>query len=242
MAVMMNARGTTANDFRIGHNGTGSITAGNLSLKSNNFTQTFKSNAAAIANVEWTVPAADGLSGNVLTTNGAGQLSWAPFGAASTIVERNISPTVSFANGEIMFSHTNTVSSNPNLTYNIITNTLSVPNIRVGTATFGNVTYQVQNNVANHQLPIATVDYKTVEYVVYIKQNSTGFVRSVKLFGMFDGTNIHSTAYATLESGTSAGTVTCSLVVNAGNIVLAASLTGATGADTLDVTATIRTV
>lgn len=237
MAVMMNAKGTTSSSFKVGQQGTGNLTTGSLELKGGLFSQTLQANPTATANTNYILPASDGTSGNVLTTNGAGQLVWSA--PTPVVIEKNTTPTIFFADGEIVYSKTNTTTSNANFIYNDISGTLSVPNIRVGLFSVLSAEYTVVNAVHNYVLPIATVDYKVAEYLVHIKQPSSGFIRSVKIMGMYDGTDVHSTLYATLENGTLNGTLTINLVENAGNIVLDVYLFGANIGDDLEVSSLV---
>lgn len=47
----------------------------------------FKAPATVAANLVWTLPAADGSSGQVLSTNGSGILSWATAGGGSVTID-----------------------------------------------------------------------------------------------------------------------------------------------------------
>jgi hypothetical protein len=54
----------------------------------------FKSSATVSSNITWTLPAADGTNGQVLSTNGSGTLSWATSaGSPEIITPTNVSPT-----------------------------------------------------------------------------------------------------------------------------------------------------
>jgi hypothetical protein len=61
----------------------------------------FKAPTIVAANVTWTLPAADGTSGQVLSTNGTGTLSWAASGGGSGLLSRTAvsETTASLANG-----------------------------------------------------------------------------------------------------------------------------------------------
>jgi len=75
---------------------TGALRFGNTG---NTFYVALKGAAGTAANVTWTLPATDGTSGQVLSTNGTGTLSWATSGAATV------------ANGTIYLNNL-TISSN----------------------------------------------------------------------------------------------------------------------------------
>ena len=61
----------------------------------------FKAPATVASDVTWTLPAADGTSGQVLSTNGFGTLSWATSGGGSGLLSRTTvsETTASLANG-----------------------------------------------------------------------------------------------------------------------------------------------
>jgi hypothetical protein len=61
----------------------------------------FKAPATVASDVTWTLPAADGTSGQVLSTNGFGTLSWATAGGGSGLLSRTTvsETTASLANG-----------------------------------------------------------------------------------------------------------------------------------------------
>ena len=91
----------------------------------------FKSPATVSANKIWTLPAADGTSGQVLSTNGTGTLSWANGGGSGTVTSVGGTGTV---NGLTL---TGTVTTSGSLTLGGTLNLSSPPAIGSTTASTG---------------------------------------------------------------------------------------------------------
>jgi hypothetical protein len=77
----------------------------------------FKSSATVSSNITWTLPAADGTNGQVLSTNGSGTLSWASGGGGG-------SPGGS--NTQVQFNDSGSFGGDSGLTYNKTTDVLTV--------------------------------------------------------------------------------------------------------------------
>jgi hypothetical protein len=67
----------------------------------------FKSSATVSSNITWTLPAADGTTGQVLSTNGSGTLSWATGGGGGSSItagDSKVEVTDTGSNGTIVFN------------------------------------------------------------------------------------------------------------------------------------------
>ena len=111
--------------------------------------------AGAAGAVAWTMtlPVGPGTAGQVLATDGAGNLSWVTGGGAASIPVTN--DTTTAANQFPLFSSVSTgtlsavSTASPDYTYNPASETLTAPHVAASSAIFLNA----QNITANYTIP-----------------------------------------------------------------------------------------
>lgn len=122
----------------------------------------FQAPATVSSNVTWTLPAADGTTGQVLSTNGSGTLSWATSGSAEVLTPTNVTP----ANQATGILETPTLTGSTY--YSLYGKTQKSSQWQISTSSgFGTTVYDSNEVVAvgvTHAVPAGNLQVSTTYY------------------------------------------------------------------------------
>jgi len=116
-------------------------------------------------------------------------------------------------------------------------NSVTTNTVDLGHAVLRSFNTALAVNATNAVVATAVAaNFTTYEFTVQARQAS-GYFRSMKVFAIYNGTDVAVTEYASLDLGTINGTLNFSVVLNGANIELQATQAGATSAFTVKVLA-----
>lgn len=197
---------------------------GNLRVSGNaNFSGAANINLGTVSNVKIT----GGVNGYVLTTDGAGNLSWSAGGGGG-----NGSP--GGTNTQVQFNSSGTFGASPYLTFNDVTNTLNVAgNLIANTFTIGSGVFQFcrsnvyfATTVTTSNTALITFDantFSSLDFTIIATNNTLGYRQVSKLSAVLYQSTLHYNEYSTLNINGYVGNF--SVGYNAGNIITPASAT-----------------
>lgn len=199
----------TNGNINITPNGTGAVVLPLLRLSGSSSGYVGIQGAAAAGSTTYTLPAADGTSGQVLSTNGTGTLSWATASSGGT---------PGGSNTQIQFNDSGSFGGDADFTWNKTTNTLTINSINVSKGASG-----ISTNLFIGTAAASTTgsDNKNVSLGVAALNSVTGGQQNVAV-----GWNA--------LNGVLGGTNNVAIGDNAGALLTSASFNTAVGAKALD--------